>query len=47
MIDNDHLALVIADVSGKGIPASLFMMSAKILISDHALMGGSPADMNC
>ena len=45
MIDEDHLALVIADVSGKGIPAALFMMSSKILINDHALMGGSPAEI--
>ena len=45
MIDEDHLALVIADVSGKGIPASLFMMSSKILINDHALMGGTPAEI--
>ena len=28
-IDQDHLAVVIADVSGKGIPASLFMMRSK------------------
>ena len=45
MIDEDHIALVIADVSGKGIPASLFMMSSKILINDHALMGGTPAEI--
>ncbi len=45
MIDEDHLAMVIADVSGKGIPAALFMMSSKILINDHALMGGSPAEI--
>ena len=45
MIDEDHLAMVIADVSGKGVPAALFMMSAKILINDHALMGGTPAEM--
>ena len=45
MIDEDHLALVIADVSGKGIPASLFMMSSKILINDQALMGGTPAEI--
>ena len=45
MIDDDHLALVIADVSGKGVPAALFMMSSKILINDHALMGGSPAEI--
>ena len=45
MIDEDHLAMVIADVSGKGIPAALFMMSSKILINDHTLMGGSPAEI--
>ena len=45
MIDEDHLALVIADVSGKGIPAALFMMSTKIIINDHATMGGSPAEI--
>ena len=43
MIDDDHLAIVIADVSGKGVPAALFMMSSKILINDHALIGGSPS----
>ena len=45
LIDDDHLAMVIADVSGKGIPAALFMMSAMILINDHAFMGGSPAEI--
>ena len=45
MIDDDHLALVIADVSGKGVPAALFMMSSKILINDHALLGGTPAEI--
>ena len=45
LIDEDHLAMVIADVSGKGIPAALFMMSAKILINDHALIGGTPAEI--
>ena len=45
MIDGDHLAMVIADVSGKGVPAALFMMATKILINDHALMGGTPAEI--
>ena len=45
LIDEDHLALVIADVSGKGVPAALFMMSSKILINDHAVMGGTPAEI--
>ncbi|MBR3247703.1 MAG: SpoIIE family protein phosphatase [Clostridiales bacterium] len=43
LIDDDHLALVIADVSGKGIPASLFMMVSKILIKNHMMSGLSPA----
>lgn len=45
MIDDDHLAMVIADVSGKGVPAALFMMSTKILINDHALIGGKPSEI--
>ena len=45
LIDDDHLATVIADVSGKGVPAALFMMSSKILLNDHATIGGSPADI--
>ncbi|MBR4501585.1 MAG: SpoIIE family protein phosphatase [Clostridia bacterium] len=44
-IDDNHLALVIADVSGKGVPAALFMMSARIMIRDGTLAGGSPADI--
>ncbi len=43
MIDDDHLALVMADVSGKGVPAALFMVIAKTLIKNRAQMGGSPS----
>ena len=44
MIDEDHLGLVIADVSGKGVPAALFMMASKIIISDYTnLLRTSPA----
>ncbi len=39
LIDDDHLALVIADVSGKGIPAALFMMACKIIISNVSSLG--------
>ena len=45
MIDDSHLALVIADVSDKGIPASLFMMTSKTLLISHARMGKSPAEV--
>ena len=45
LIDDDHLAMLIADVSDKGVPAALFMMSSKILIADRALMGGTPAQI--
>ncbi len=45
LIDDDHLALVIADVSGKGVPAALFMMIAKLLIKLRANSGGTPAQM--
>ncbi len=42
LIDDDHLGLVMADVSGKGIPAALFMMGSKILVQNYALNGESP-----
>ncbi|MCR5167275.1 MAG: SpoIIE family protein phosphatase [Oscillospiraceae bacterium] len=43
LLDDDHLGLVIADVSGKGVPAALFMMMSKIIVSNFAMMGGSPS----
>jgi sigma-B regulation protein RsbU (phosphoserine phosphatase) len=45
MMDDDHLVLVIADVSDKGVPAALFMMSAKNIINYRARMGGTPAEI--
>ena len=45
LIDDDHLALVMADVSGKGVPAALFMVIAKTLIKNRALQGGGPAEI--
>ncbi|MDO4616102.1 MAG: SpoIIE family protein phosphatase [Lachnospiraceae bacterium] len=38
-IDEDHFALIIADVSGKGIPAALFMMVSRILIKTECMTG--------
>ena len=45
LVDDDHLALVIADVSGKGVPAALFMVIAKTLIKNRAMMGDSPSEI--
>ena len=43
LIDDDHLGLVMADVSGKGVPAALFMMVSRALIRAHLQNGESPA----
>ncbi|MBR1659457.1 MAG: SpoIIE family protein phosphatase [Oscillospiraceae bacterium] len=45
LIDNEHLGLVMADVSGKGIPAALFMMMSKMLVQNCAKTGASPAEV--
>ena len=45
LIDDDHLCLVMADVSGKGIPAALFMMSSMIVIKNSTMRGMSPAEV--
>ena len=45
LIDDDHIGLVMADVSGKGVPAALFMVIAKTLIKNRAQMGGGPAEI--
>ncbi|MBP5609472.1 MAG: serine/threonine-protein phosphatase [Lachnospiraceae bacterium] len=44
LIDDDHLGLVMADVSGKGVPASLLMMVAKSIIKNSLQAGASPAE---
>ena len=43
MMDEDHLGLVIADASGKGVPAALFMMVSSALIRNAAMGEHSPA----
>ncbi|MCQ2551507.1 MAG: SpoIIE family protein phosphatase [Clostridia bacterium] len=45
MVDEDHLAIVIGDVSGKGVPAALFMVIAKTLIKNYAMMGLEPSEI--
>lgn len=42
-VDDDHLAMLIADVSGKGVPAALFMMSSMILLKTSIKSGKDPA----
>ena len=44
-IDEDHLCLVIADVSGKGVPGALFMMFAKRIIEDYAKIEHSAGEI--
>ncbi|MBR2807046.1 MAG: PP2C family protein-serine/threonine phosphatase [Oscillospiraceae bacterium] len=43
LIDDDHLCLVMADVSGKGVPAALFMMASMIMLTNNAKLLRSPA----
>ena len=45
LIDPDHLCLVMADVSGKGVPAALFMMASKIILANNAMMEKTPAQI--
>ena len=44
LIDEDHLCMVMADVSGKGVPAALFMMISKIIIQSCAMLGRSAGE---
>ena len=45
LLDDDHLAMWIGDVSDKGVPAALFMMAINIVINNRASMGGTPAEI--
>ena len=45
LTDPCHIALVIADVSGKGVPAALFMVIAKTLLKNRAQQGGHPSEI--
>ena len=45
LIDDDHLCLVMADVSGKGIPGALFMMVSKIILQSCAMLGRSAVEI--
>lgn len=43
-IDENRVGVVIADVSGKGVPAGLFMMISRTLLRAEGLDGGDPGE---
>ena len=45
LIDDDHLCIMVADVSGKGIPAALFMMISKVILESFATLGSSAGEI--
>ena len=45
LVDDDHLCIFIADVSGKGVPAALFMMASMIILANNAMLGKTPAQI--
>ncbi len=45
LLDENHLAFLVADVSGKGITGAMFMMKAKTLIKSFAERGGDAAQI--
>ncbi|MBM4133258.1 MAG: DUF3365 domain-containing protein [Nitrospira sp.] len=44
LLDQDRVGLVIADVSGKGVPAAIFMAVSRTMLKATAMQGGSPGD---
>ncbi|MBR1419879.1 MAG: SpoIIE family protein phosphatase [Selenomonadaceae bacterium] len=46
MLDENHLMITIADVSGKGVPAALFMVISKTVLKNFALSMKSPDDLS-
>ena len=44
-IDDSHLAMVMADVSGKGVPAALFCVVAKAVIRDKVMLSSDPVEI--
>ncbi len=46
MVDENHLVITIADVSGKGVPAALFMMSSKTILKNFVMMANTADDLS-
>ena len=44
-LDDDHVCMVVGDVSGKGVPAALFMVRSMSVIRDRAKSGGTPSEI--
>ena len=45
LIDDDHLCMMIADVSGKGVPASMYMMITTVILQNCAMLCDGPAEI--
>ncbi|MCY3539767.1 MAG: SpoIIE family protein phosphatase [bacterium] len=45
MLERDHIGVAVADVSDKGVPASLFMMSSRTLLKGTAIGGYGPGQL--
>ncbi len=45
LLDENHLVVTIADVSGKGVPAALFMMTSKTILKNFSMMMQNPDDL--
>ena len=45
LIDEDHLCMVVGDVSGKGVPAAMFMVISKTMLKNRAQAGGKPSEI--
>lgn len=45
LVDDDHLCMVVGDVSGKGVPAALFMVISKTMLKNRAQAGGRPSEI--
>lgn len=46
MFDNDHLVITIADVSGKGVPAALFMAMSQTILKNCVMMSKDPNNLS-